>query len=197
MVGYQILTVLAIISFYLTYAFKLFAMHQRKMKQIFLLFGENKSEKVSWIEAFVLVVFFANVILQGIHLFSGSLFETTYFWYSSFSHTIGITLIFLGTIFFWLALLSMRENWRLGINSVQRTLLVTWGIFRMTRNPEYLGLIFLYLGFFLVCPNFFTLLGAILGMIVLHLQILEEEFSLAVRFGKPFFNYKYSVRRYI
>lgn len=76
--------------------------------------------------------------------------------------------------------------------------LVTKGIFRFTRNPMYLGMLLLLLGWVFV-------LGGLSGGIVIALfiavitrfQIMPEEQALLKRFGDEFLLYKTKVRRWI
>lgn len=76
--------------------------------------------------------------------------------------------------------------------------LVTSGMFRLSRNPMYLGMLLLLLGWVFV-------LGGLSGGIVIALfiavitrfQILPEERMLLKRFGDEFLLYKNKVRRWI
>lgn len=76
--------------------------------------------------------------------------------------------------------------------------LVTSGIYRVTRNPMYLGLLFVLVGWALVLSNVMTLI--ILPLFVLYMnrfQIRPEEAALASLFGAEFTQYQSRVRRWL
>jgi protein-S-isoprenylcysteine O-methyltransferase Ste14 len=76
--------------------------------------------------------------------------------------------------------------------------LVTEGIYRLTRNPMYLGLLLLLVGFairlgslapFLVLPLFVSAMN--------RLQIVHEERFLSERYGKDYDDYRNRVHRWL
>lgn len=73
--------------------------------------------------------------------------------------------------------------------------LVTSGVYRYTRNPMYLGLLFGLLAWAGYLANFYSLLS-VLGYILYmnRFQILPEERALALIFKQEFFDYKSKVR---
>jgi len=76
--------------------------------------------------------------------------------------------------------------------------LVISGIYRFTRNPMYLGLAFVLLGWaaFLCSP--WALVGNILfALYINRFQICPEEKLLLVKFGAPYAVYLSSVRRWL
>lgn len=76
--------------------------------------------------------------------------------------------------------------------------LVTKGFYRLTRNPMYLGLIFLLCGWGIQNGFALTPFAAVLLMIILtHLFIKPEEEMLSERFPLEFPQYKRSVRRWL
>ena len=101
-----------------------------------------------------------------------------------------------GDVVFLAAVLCMRDSWRAGIPEKDKTELVTRGIFKISRNPAFLGFDFVYIG---VAALFFNPVNAVLSLfaiVSLHLQILQEEKFLATTFGVPYLIYKKSVCRY-
>jgi protein-S-isoprenylcysteine O-methyltransferase Ste14 len=75
--------------------------------------------------------------------------------------------------------------------------LVTSGIYRYTRNPMYLGLLFALLAVVVLLGNVLTLL--LLPAFILymnHFQIVPEEEALRARFGEEFSAYQSRVRRW-
>lgn len=75
--------------------------------------------------------------------------------------------------------------------------LVTNGIFRYSRNPMYLAMLLILLGFGLKLGNAFnTLLAAGFVYFMNHFQIKHEEEALRQRFGKSYQLYLKAVRRW-
>ncbi|MDO4682629.1 MAG: isoprenylcysteine carboxylmethyltransferase family protein [Lautropia sp.] len=75
--------------------------------------------------------------------------------------------------------------------------LVTRGIYRQTRNPMYLGLLFLLIGWGIYLSNVVALLG--LPLFVLYMtefQIKPEERVLAEKFGTSYIGYASTVKRW-
>lgn len=114
------------------------------------------------------------------------------------------TIMWLGLVFVhitlvWVAIAQyqMSTSWRIGIDEANKTKLVTHGIFRISRNPIFLGMIASVLGVFLIIPNALTFFLALATYFVIHIQIrLEEEF-LERQHGTEYLQYKQNVRRLI
>lgn len=76
--------------------------------------------------------------------------------------------------------------------------LVTGGIYRVSRNPMYLGFLLILAGWALWLGNWAAFAG--LPVFVLYMnryQIVSEERGLAEMFGQPFSAYCESVRRWL
>lgn len=96
-----------------------------------------------------------------------------------------------------LAQVQMGESWRIGIDEEHETALVQSGVFGLSRNPIFLGMMLTLLGLFLVIPNAFTLLTFAMGVMLIQIQVrLEEEF-LANTHGNDYADYRMRVRRWI
>ena len=92
---------------------------------------------------------------------------------------------------------QMKHSWRIGIDTEVRTPLITQGLFSISRNPIFLGMILSLLGLFLATPNALTLIFLLLGYVLIQVQIrLEEEF-LARSHGQDYRAYAKKVRRLI
>ena len=76
--------------------------------------------------------------------------------------------------------------------------LVTTGIFKITRNPMYLGLAFLLIGWGIWLSSFYALL-CVFGFIgyLTFFQIMPEERALTKLFGEEYIAYKAKVRRWL
>ncbi|WP_055392366.1 methyltransferase family protein [Flagellimonas eckloniae] len=83
------------------------------------------------------------------------------------------------------------------INLKKTSSLVTNGIFKYTRNPMYLGMLLILLGFGLKLGNAFnTLLAAGFVYYMNHFQIKKEEQALMELFGKEYTLYCKATRRW-
>jgi len=110
---------------------------------------------------------------------------------------IGVTLLTLSLGWTMVAQVQMGQSWRIGIDERHRTVLVTEGVFGLSRNPIFLGMTFTLIGLFLCIPNAFTLLTLVLGFVLIQIQIrLEEEFLGRVH-GQHYEHYSRKVRRWL
>lgn len=108
----------------------------------------------------------------------------------------GLGLAALGTAIFITAMLTMQDNWRAGIAQKDGTSLVTKGIYKVSRNPAFLGFDLIYIGICITFFNVVLLLISLLGILMMHLQILEEEKFLPTVFGAEYEAYRTRVGRY-
>lgn len=109
---------------------------------------------------------------------------------------IGIIIAAFGVTVFVIAMTTMRDSWRAGIPEKDKTALVTNGIYRLSRNPAFLGFDLMYLGILISFFNYLHLLFALFAVLMLHLQILQEEAFLTATFGDPYTDYKKRTGRY-
>jgi protein-S-isoprenylcysteine O-methyltransferase Ste14 len=72
------------------------------------------------------------------------------------------------------------------------------GPYQRTRNPLYLGMLSVCVGFALILSNWWILaLTPVGGWLLLHLAILPEESYLERKFGASYLAYKRRVRRWL
>ena|SRR6218665_2032515 len=108
-----------------------------------------------------------------------------------------MTLMLLALIWTIVAQNQMKNSWRIGIDNDMKTELVTSGLFSISRNPVFLGMILSLVGLFFLTPNAVSLLFLILGYVLIQVQIrLEEEF-LYRQHGEKYLDYLIKVRRLI
>ena len=141
-----------------------------------------------------------ELIVVGIYAFKNDWYEFMLpFWYLEYTVLvkIGWAFLFISLIGVWIAQSQMAVSWRIGIDEKNKTKLVTKGLFSISRNPIFLGVMIANIGLFLVIPNAFTLLISSLSTISINTQIrLEEEF-LRKEFGVEYEEYIRNVRRWI
>lgn len=110
---------------------------------------------------------------------------------------IGILLAGFGVLFFILAITTMRDSWRAGIDESQKTSMVTRGVYNISRNPAFVGFDLLYIGSALAMPGVVIAVMAAAGVLFMHLQIIEEESFLPRIFGDEYMEYKKKTPRYL
>jgi protein-S-isoprenylcysteine O-methyltransferase Ste14 len=91
----------------------------------------------------------------------------------------------------------MGESWRIGIDTEHQTPLVQKGVFRISRNPIFLGLMVTLLGLFLTLPNALTLLAFFLGVVLIGVQVRLEEEYLVQMHAQAYQEYRKRVRRWL
>lgn len=110
---------------------------------------------------------------------------------------LGVSLLILSLIWTIVAQAQMGVSWRIGIDSEHRTPLVQAGVFSISRNPIFLGMMLTLLGLFLVIPNALTVLTFFMGVVLIQIQVrLEEEF-LNRSHGVEYERYCRRVRRWL
>lgn len=110
----------------------------------------------------------------------------------------GLTLYGSGIILVLWARIVMKENWgHPGKHIKERQKeLVTAGPFSFSRNPIYLGWIFIYFGYALAIKTWLIVLRIPL-VIYFHRSAIQEEKNLEKQFGKQYVEYKSRVPRFL
>ena len=111
--------------------------------------------------------------------------------------SIGVLLLLLSLVWIVLAQAQMGEAWRIGIDTEHRTLLVQNGLFAISRNPIFVGMMVTLLGLFLTLPNAITLLTFVLGVVLIGVQVRLEEDYLAQLHPEAYSDYRRRVRRWL
>lgn len=98
-----------------------------------------------------------------------------------------------GLISFWKNNTTIHPN-----EPKQSTALVTNGIYKVTRNPMYVGLLFFLIGWAFFLANMYSFL-LIIGFVlyITNYQIKPEERALEKLFGQEYLAYKNEVRRWL
>lgn len=146
---------------------------------------------------FISIVEFVVVF---IHTFKSEWYQYLLpFWYLEHSYLqyIGWGLLLLSLVLVWAAQSQMANSWRIGIDEKNKTELVTNGLFSISRNPIFLGIMIANIGLILIIPNAFTLLIVTLSTVSINTQIRLEEAFLESRHGKDYQDYLNQVRRWL
>ena len=108
---------------------------------------------------------------------------------------IGVVLCIISLVWTVIAQWQMGRSWRIGIDQNHKTELKTSGLFSVSRNPIFLGMLTTLAGYFLLLPNAVTLVVVSAGYLLIQIQIrLEEEF-LSQNHGMEYQQYMKTVRR--
>lgn len=75
--------------------------------------------------------------------------------------------------------------------------LVTGGVYRISRNPIYVGLVLVYVGVCLLLDRFWPLVTLQPVLLYLRRVVRREEAYLEARFGTAFHQYRSTVRRWL
>jgi protein-S-isoprenylcysteine O-methyltransferase Ste14 len=111
---------------------------------------------------------------------------------------VGAALASLGIAITVVAQFAMGDAWRIGVDPLERTELVTHGPFSLVRNPIYAAMIPSFTGIALLAPNVVTLVGAVLLIVAVELQTrLIEEPHLAKAHREQYAAYAARVGRLV
>ena len=140
----------------------------------------------------IVVLFFAGIMALIAHY---SVIEFTVFvaYLAASLVIIGCASCVAGVVSFKLAKTTVNPN-----KPEQASKLVTSGIYRISRNPMYLGFAFILAGWGVWLSSVWAMLGVIgfIGYLTLF-QIMPEERALTKLFGDEFTIYKARVRRWL
>ena len=153
---------------------------------------------------FVGKLFRLTLIAAALIVFVFSFMDQYYEWLSPIAWMnssvlvlIGIALLVLALIWVLVAQLQMGDSWRICIDEESKSALVQHGLFGVSRNPIFLGMLVMLLGLLLLLPTAVTLTVTTLGIVLIHVQVRLEEAFLTEKYGEDYRKYQISVRRWI
>lgn len=186
---YKIFTLLILIIFYSIFFIKMLIQKKQgiKTRQV----GTIKEKRTRIIEILMSVSTLLIVPIQIISIFLDYNFSSDSLRY------IGLLISAFGDIIFLISVITMKNSWRVGISKNDKTKLITNGIYKISRNPAFLGFDLMYIGVTLLYSNPFTIILSIFAIEMLHLQILDEEKYLEKSFKEEYISYKNKTNRYL
>jgi len=100
---------------------------------------------------------------------------------------------------FWIvtAQFQMGNSWRIGIDKKNKTELKRNGIFKLSRNPIFGGMIVSQIGFYLFHSTFLNLIILVVIYLLISIQIRLEEDFLTRQHGNDYMAFKKSVPRWL
>ncbi len=143
--------------------------------------------------ALILITTLAYVFLPGVYRFAVPItwLETDVVRYA------GLFLMLSALVWIATAQAQMGASWRIGIDPKHETELVERGLFKVSRNPIFVGMRLALWGIFLATPNAVMLTAVALTDVLMQTQVrLEEEFLLRTH-GADYDSYRRRVRRWI
>ena len=110
---------------------------------------------------------------------------------------LGLGVFAMGFALMVAAQLGMGSSWRIGIDETAAPGLVTGGLYRLCRNPIYLGLFVMLFGLTLLLATWVSL-ALTIGLILLtRFQTLQEEQYLRRTYGAAYSQYAARVGRFV
>lgn len=197
----KIIGIVILLIFYSIYLGKM-ALQKRKGIQTDQIAKGKKKDKVFYIETILKIATYSVVLVEVISIYKFDRAELAGVGFKSFNafdtfFIAGAIIGFIGDGVFAMAVLTMKDSWRAGLAKGDKTKIVTNGIYKISRNPAFLGFDCVYLGILLMFFNWILLVFSAFAIIMLHLQILQEEQYLPDVFGEEYISYKGKVCRYI
>lgn len=190
MTATQILALSLMLAFYSVYLVKQMCQRRQGIRTNQLGKGE-KPRQTLVVETLVSVF---SILVVGVEIWS---VLQGYSFMPRWCGWIGLALTALGLGFFTAAVLQMRDSWRAGIAVDENTKLVTSGVYRISRNPAFVGFDLTYIGLLLCFANWIHLAVVVCTVMAFHFQILQEERYLLSRNDIDYRDYYNSVRRYL
>ncbi len=191
----------ALVLFLFLFAGKTFYLRFiKKINPVTIVIGKKGIQRVLEISFIIgLIIWVIEVLLYSLHLefhiFPS--FLDIQLINSISAKFIGIVTISFGFVIYALALITLGNSWRMGIDYKVSGELVTAGIYSISRNPIYVFLDLYFSGTFLINGTLIFLVFAILAGIALHYQILQEEKFLTRNHGIAYRDYCKRTDRYL
>ena len=107
-----------------------------------------------------------------------------------------VAIFIMGVIISVIGFIDIGASLRMGLTD-DKTTLKTGGIYKLTRNPMYLGFHIIGLSSCIYVPNPINIMCFLLSVAIHHRIILGEEKFLSDRFGQKWEYYKFHTPRYI
>jgi protein-S-isoprenylcysteine O-methyltransferase Ste14 len=141
---------------------------------------------------YVLIFVFSFVLQRSLAI------KQAFFFHSMTAIILGLIFILTGLILSIPALLQFFKSKNTIVPIKPASSLQISGIYSVSRNPMYLGLLFYYLGLALIFGNWWTIfLIPVLVLLIHYLVIVPEEKYLLRAFGNSYTEYTRKVRRWI
>jgi protein-S-isoprenylcysteine O-methyltransferase Ste14 len=139
-----------------------------------------------YILAFLVSIFIQKYIPLGLTAFQISAIKIT-----------GIVILLISLVFVIPSLLQFARTKNTVVTILPATSLQTGGIYKITINPMYMGLILSYTGISCICGNWWNFIFLVFIVFQQYRIIKKEENYLEREFGQQYIDYKQKVRRWL
>ena len=119
-----------------------------------------------------------------------------YFYLPEFISWIAVTILCLGAFIISVSLVNLGKSLAVGL-PLKETTLQTHGLYRLSRNPLYIGVHMIAIASCIYFPDLINVSFTIYGIYMHHRIIKREEYFLEKRFGKEWLIYRTKVSRYL
>ena len=188
--AFQVMGIAVLLIFYGCYFGKMLAQRKKGIRTDQM--GRGKTGHEKWIEITLKLAACLTALAEAVSiLLNTSLFPV---WVRAAGALTGSA----GVLVFVISVAAMKDNWRAGVAREDDTELVTSGIYRISRNPAFLGFDLVYVGIGLMFFNWALFAVSVAGAVMFHLQIVYvEEACLSRTFGDEYTDYRKRVCRYL
>lgn len=188
--GFQIAGIIILAVFYGCYFTKMISQYRRGIKTDQI--GKGKAGAVKTIEVIMKIATYLVPVVEVINIMRNQI---------SFAAPVRIAGVFIGitgVVVFITSVLTMQDSWRAGVSKIDKTALVTRGIYQISRNPAFLGFDLVYIGIAMMFFSWILCAVSLFAILMFHLQIVnvEEDFLLEA-FGNEYVEYQKKVCRYL
>jgi len=144
--------------------------------------------------AYEIMLVFLQFFFIGLHFFQWEFIpQKQIIQGSTFSYLVGFLIIIIAFIILLVAIKDLGKNLSPFPSPINKSNLVTTGIYRFTRHPMYYSLIFISFGIFITkLSTYYLFLSTSLGLIIKFKIALEEKY-LNIKF-KNYLLYKNEVK---
>lgn len=185
---FRVSAIVILMIFYGFYIFKLVRQSKQSIRTNQMGIG-NKPKKVLLIEKIMSIATVSTILIDIFSIFMMKNLPSVQI------RIFGILIGIIAVIFFASATVTMKNSWRVGIPE-EKTILITNGIYKWSRNPAFVGFDLLYLSMCFLFFNIPLVIVSVWAIIMLHFQILQEENHMKKTFGKDYINYMNHTLRY-
>ena len=112
-------------------------------------------------------------------------------------HAGGGVVLLGGLVLLLRAQLALGASWRIGIDEGARPGLMTGGLYRFCRNPIYLAIFLMLVGYALLLPTRLSLILLLVAYLGFRLQTAAEETYLLRTYGDEYREYASRVGRFV
>ena len=166
--------------------------------------GSEQASNGDTVHDYVGKLFRVTLIGTALIVLAFSLYEPLYLlltpiaWlHSDWLMGVGLGLLVVALAWVLVAQIQMGDSWRIGIDDQTKSPLVQHGLFGVSRNPIFLGMMVMLMGLLFTIPTGVTLAVTLLGIVLIHIQVRLEEPFLLEKYGETYRDYQKRVRRWI